>query len=191
MCCVVRIWPLQWHSSRFLLLNTDEYTFVEEKNERKTMMIRMTTLATTINHRKRTLNFEHRVLSFNPWVICHHLNLFQPLIRCAFVSKWLFELRRVQRRAQTLCWVTRELQMWVIIFLRIFSTVFDSLEWQWKTVGDGTNTFAFRNWNVRTKLHDKWLQTIFTNFHVVYFLFSFEQLLIEGNALHFRNDINS
>lgn len=30
--------------------------------------------------------------SFNPWVICHHLKLLEPLMRCVFVPEWFFEL---------------------------------------------------------------------------------------------------
>lgn len=164
-------------------------------------------------HNNEAIEKEHFISSiehsFNPWVICHHLKLFQPLMRCTFIPKWFFELnehhcdancmwewteiRELRSLCATLSFGQPNKCNYVFCnhfhchrFARMLLKVPQTRKWIF-----GLNVWKYSHLNVRTKLHDKWLQTIFTIFSSTSIFVSLEQILIEGNVLHFQNDINS
>lgn len=200
------VW-MSFMSLDFSLLNDIPHFLLLNTIFKKTLMITMATQQWS--HRKRTQFISSIEHSFNPWVICHHLKLFQPLMRCTFIPKWFFELnehhcdancmwewteiRELRSLCATLSFGQPNKCNYVFCnhfhchrFARMLLKVPQTRKWIF-----GLNVWKYSHLNVRTKLHDKWLQTIFTIFSSTSIFVSLEQILIEGNVLHFQNDINS
>lgn len=195
------VW-MSFMSLDFSLLNDIPHFLLLNTIFKKTLMITMATQQWS--HRKRTQFISSIEHSFNPWVICHHLKLFQPLMRCTFIPKWFFELNEHHCDANCMWeWTEiRELRSLCATLSfgqpnkcnYVFCNHFHCHRFArmlLKVPQTELSVWKYSHLNVRTKLHDKWLQTIFTIFSSTSIFVSLEQILIEGNVLHFQNDINS